>query len=66
MFGLGGHDKLRGRTGNDVLYGGADNDSLHGELGADIMFGGAGDKKVADLLVTQWLQAGREAIVALL
>ncbi|MCW7541648.1 hypothetical protein OOT46_28005 [Aquabacterium sp. A7-Y] len=42
LFGLDGHDTLRGDSGDDVLSGGTGNDQLRGEAGDDLLHGGAG------------------------
>ena len=42
IYGLGGHDELRGGDGHDELYGGAGRDFLYGGEGNDTLRGGDG------------------------
>lgn len=42
LFGMGGHDEIRGSNAADTIDGGTGHDALFGGLGADEIFGGEG------------------------
>ena len=42
LFGMGGHDEIRGSNGNDGIDGGTGHDILHGGNGDDTIVGGEG------------------------
>ena len=46
MFGLGGHDVVVGRPGDDVIFGDGGNDILIGGTGDDVLEAGAGVNSV--------------------
>ncbi|MCP5072373.1 MAG: calcium-binding protein [Rhodobacteraceae bacterium] len=46
LIGGGGHDRLLGQAGNDVLYGGDDGDRLKGQGGFDTIYGGDGQERI--------------------
>ena len=43
MFGLGGHDVVVGRSGDDVIFGDGGNDILEAGAGVNSVKGGRGD-----------------------
>jgi subtilisin-like proprotein convertase family protein len=42
LYGMRGHDLIKGGAGNDKIYGGKGNDSIWGQEGADDLYGGEG------------------------